>query len=115
MWHKKFWPQSAGWIIPLLYASIALAAGLTLPRMESRWLPRVVAGLSVSTATAIYSAVASGMITLTGIVFSLTFVIVQFSATVYSPRLVLWMARDRVMAHAFGLFTATFLYAIAAL
>jgi len=55
------------------------------------------------------------MIALTGIVFSLTFVMVQFSATAFSPRLVLWVARDRVMSHALGTFTATFLYAIAAL
>jgi uncharacterized membrane protein len=40
---------------------------------------------------------------------------VQFSATAYSPRLVLWFARDPLLAHAFGTFTATFLYAIAAL
>jgi uncharacterized membrane protein len=55
------------------------------------------------------------MISLTGIVFSLTFVMVQFSATAYSPRLVLWIARDPVMSHSLGIFTATFLYAIAAL
>jgi uncharacterized membrane protein len=55
------------------------------------------------------------MIALTGIVFSLTFVMVQFSATAYSPRLVLWIARDPVMSHALGVFTATFLYGIAAL
>jgi len=40
---------------------------------------------------------------------------VQFSATAYSPRLVLWFTRDPLLAHAFGTFTATFLYAIAAL
>ena len=40
---------------------------------------------------------------------------VQFSATAYSPRLVLWVARDRVISHALGVFTATFLYALAAL
>jgi uncharacterized membrane protein len=40
---------------------------------------------------------------------------VQFSATAYSPRLVLWIARDPVMSHSLGVFTATFLYAIAAL
>jgi uncharacterized membrane protein len=55
------------------------------------------------------------MIALTGIVFSLTFVVVQFSATAYSPRLAFWIARDQFMAHAFGVFTATFIYAIAAL
>jgi uncharacterized membrane protein len=55
------------------------------------------------------------MMALTGIVFSLTFVMVQFSATAYSPRLVLLIARDPVMSHAVGIFTATFLYAVAAL
>ena len=64
---------------------------------------------------AMYSAIASGMIALTGIVFSLAFVMVQFSSTAYSPRLVLWIARDPFMKHALGIFTATFLYAIAAL
>ena len=52
---------------------------------------------------------------LTGIVFSLTFLMVQFSATAYSPRLVMWIARDPVLSHALGVFSATFLYAIAAL
>jgi uncharacterized membrane protein len=70
---------------------------------------------SVNSAIAIYSSIASGMMALTGIVFSLTFVMVQFSATAYSPRLVLWIARDPVLSHALGTFSATFLYAIAAL
>jgi uncharacterized membrane protein len=52
------------------------------------------------------------MIALTGIVFSLAFVMVQFSATAYSPRLVLWIARDPVVSHALGIFSATFLYAL---
>jgi uncharacterized membrane protein len=71
--------------------------------------------MSVGAAIGIYSAIASGMIALTGIVFSLAFVMVQFSATAYSPRLVLWIARDPVMSHALGIFTATFLYSLTAL
>lgn len=71
--------------------------------------------MSVGAAIGIYSAIASGMITLTGIVFSLAFVMVQFSATAYSPRLVLWIARDPVTSHAAGISTATFLYALTAL
>jgi uncharacterized membrane protein len=98
-----------------LYAGTAIVAGLTFPRIENRIFPGLVSAVSVPTATAIYGAIASGMIALTGIVFSLTFVMVQFSATAYSPRLVLWIARDPVMSHALGTFTATFLYAIAAL
>ena len=71
--------------------------------------------MSVAVAITLYSSVASGMLALTGIVFSLTFVMVQFSATAYSPRLVMWVARDPVISHALGVFTATFLYALAAL
>src|SRR5262249_3890575 len=103
------------WTVTAVYAGAAIAAGVLLPRLESRLLPRLLSPVSVSAAIAIYSSVASGMIALTGVVFSLTFVMVQFSATAYSPRLVLWFARDPLIAHAFGTFTATFLYAIAAL
>ena len=103
------------WIVPSLYALAALAAGVLLPRIEHALWPEAGSGISISSAMAIYSAVASGALALTAIVFSLTFVMMQFSATAYSPRLVLWLARDALMSHALGTFTATFMYALAAL
>jgi uncharacterized membrane protein len=103
------------WLIPGAYTAIAVVLSFVLPRIEDRIFPHLASPLSISAATAIYSAVASGMIALTGIVFSLTFVMVQFSASAYSPRLVLWLARDPLLAHALGVFIATFVYAIAAL
>ncbi|MCM3872028.1 MAG: DUF2254 domain-containing protein [Pyrinomonadaceae bacterium] len=112
---RSYTRQLSAWGIPALYAGVAIAAGMTFPRIESRLFPDLVAPMSISSARAIYTAIASGMITLTGIVFSLTFVMVQFSATAYSPRLVLLIARDPVMSHALGMFTGNFLYAIAAL
>lgn len=115
MFHKKYALQLSNWSTPALYAAFAVAAGLTVPRLESRLLPQLVSPLSISSALAIYSSIATGMLALTGIVFSLTFVMVQFSATAYSPRLVLWIARDSVISHALGIFTATFLYGVAAL
>jgi uncharacterized membrane protein len=102
------------WWIPALYTAAALAAGLTLPALEMRVFPRLVSPVTVPEATAIYSAIASGTIALTGIVFSLVFVMVQFGATAYSPRLVPMIARDELIPHALGVFAATFLYAIAA-
>jgi uncharacterized membrane protein len=48
-------------------------------------------------------------------VFSLVFVMAQFSAVAHSPRLVLWIARDRVIWHSLGVFTATFIYSMAAI
>ena len=103
------------WLVPMLYAMTAIAAGVLFPRLEGRLLPHLAATLSVNSAIALYSSIASGMMALTGIVFSLTFLMVQFSATAYSPRLVLWIARDPVLSHSLGVFSATFLYAIAAL
>jgi uncharacterized membrane protein len=103
------------WFIPLLYVAGALLVSFTVPRLANNLLPGFVSTVSVNAAIGFYSAIASGMIALTGIVFSLTFVMVQFSATAYSPRLVLWISRDPVISHAIGVFTATFLYALSAL
>ena len=108
-------PKAPTWFIPFAYAFSAILLGFTLPRVEARFLPDWNAGLSPNAAMVLYSSVAQGMMTLTGIVFSLAFVMVQFSATAYSPRLVLWMSRDPLISHALGVFSATFLYALAAL
>jgi len=103
------------WFVPLAYAIAALLFGFSVPRLVVSELPDWVSTISVNAAIGFYSSVASGMIALTGIVFSLTFVMVQFSATAYSPRLVLWISRDPVISHSVGVFTATFLYALVAL
>lgn len=102
-----------GWIVPLTYMASAIAIGLVFPRVEHYLWPDLVSTISPAAAMTACSAIASGMIALTAIVFSLAFVMVQFSATAYSPRLVLWMARDPVLSHSMGLFSATFLYALA--
>jgi uncharacterized membrane protein len=103
------------WSIPLLYIGITVVGALGLPRLEHAYLASFSHSLSVASALAVLSAVASGMIALTGVVFALAFVMVQFSAVAYSPRLVAWFARDPMLFHSLGLFTATFLYALAAL
>jgi uncharacterized membrane protein len=100
--------------IPLLYAFTALLSGLALPRLERSFLPGLTVGIDPGAALAILTGIASGMMGLTAIVFSIAFVMVQFSATAYSPRLVLWLARSAVINHSIGLFTATFVYALAA-
>lgn len=112
---RRRWFKHSGWTIPLGYSAATVAVALVFPRLEHHFLPGLVSNLSPQAAISVASSIASGMIALTGIVFSLTFVMVQFSATAYSPRLVLWVARDPVMSHALGVFNATFLYALAML
>lgn len=102
------------WLIPSLYAAASIVAGLLVPRLEARFLASGL-DLSTSSAQAYLSAVASGMMALTGIVFSIAFVLVQFNAVVYSPRLVVWFARDRLLFHSLGMFVATFMYSLATL
>ena len=99
----------------MLYAAGSMLAGVLLPRLERAYLPSYTLNVSVSSAQAYFSTAASGMMALTGIVFSIAFVMVQFSAIAYSPRLVLWFARDHTLFHSLGLFVATFTYALYAL
>ncbi len=112
---RPHWLKPSGWTIALVYAAAALGVGMVLPRLEHHFMPGLVSTMSPPAAMAICSAIASGMIALTGIVFSLAFVMVQFSASAYSPRLVLWVARNPVMSHALGVFSATFLYSLTVL
>src|SRR5262245_17262439 len=107
--------RGAAWIIPAAYAVAAIAIGMGLPRLEQRLSFDLISGISSASAIAIYSSVAAGTMTLSAIVFSLTFVMVQFGATVYSPRLVLGLAGNRLISHALGVFTRTYLYAICAI
>jgi uncharacterized membrane protein len=100
---------------PLLYAVGAIVLAMTVPRLEARYLPELTSGAGASAALAVLSAIASGMMPLTGLVFSLAFVMVQFSATAYSPRLVSWLAGSAIMNHSLGIFTGTFIYALGAL
>jgi uncharacterized membrane protein len=100
------------WMVILSYVLGTMILGAVLPRLEALYLPELNLGLSVSSALTVCGAIASGMLALTGIVFSLSFVMVQFSSAAYSPRLVQWFAKDPVVTHATGIFTATFLYAI---
>ena len=107
--------RGAAWIIPAAYAVAAMVIGTVLPRFEHRFSLDVISGINSASAIAIYSAVATGTMTLSAIVFSLTFVMVQFSATAYSPRLVLWLAEDPLISHALGIFTGAYLYSISAI
>jgi uncharacterized membrane protein len=103
------------WLIPMSYAVISIACGVGLPRLEHAYFASYTLNLSVASVQAYLSAVASGMMVLTGIVFSIAFVVVQFSAIAYSPRLVLWFARDPLLFHSLGVFVATFMYSLSTL
>ena len=100
------------YLIPMVYVTVALIAGFTLPRFELAYFPSYLNDVSVNSALATLGAIASGTMALTAIIFSIAYVTVQFSAIAYSPRLALWFANDPRMFHALGIFMATFVYTL---
>jgi uncharacterized membrane protein len=103
------------WLIPMVYTVASVGAGLVMPRLEHTYFPEYTHGMSVSAAIAFFSAVSSGMLALTAIVFAIAFVVVQFSAVAYSPRLVVEFSSSPTMFHSLGVFFATFAYSLVAL
>jgi uncharacterized membrane protein len=103
------------WLIPVSYVAISSICAFVLPRLENVFLGRFRLNISVASAHAVLSATASGMMALTAIVFAVAFVLVQFGASAYSPRVVLWLTRDRTLFHTLGIFIATFIYSLWAL
>ena len=86
------------WLIPLIYIIASVACGLILPRIEQAYFASCTFGLSVASAQVYLSAAASGTMALTGIVFAMAFVMVQFSAIAYSRKRAdrhLWIMRRR--------------------
>jgi uncharacterized membrane protein len=104
------------WIIPMIYVTAAFAFGQVLPRFEVAYFDQdLILGISVSSAQGCLSAAASGMMALTAVVFALAFIMVQFSAVAYSPRLVRMFIGDKTLYHSIGLFSFTFIFAFFAL
>jgi uncharacterized membrane protein len=107
------WLREHGWVVPGAYVLLAIAFGLILPRID-----RANPGLHFLGALAaetLLAAIASGMIAFTGIVFSISLIVSQFWSTAYSMRLMQWLRNTPLTGHAFGVFSATFIYALVAL
>jgi uncharacterized membrane protein len=71
------------WLIPAGYVVATVAAGEILPRLEHTYWGALSSGMRSESALAFFSSVSSGMMALTGIVFAIAFVMVQFSASAY--------------------------------
>jgi uncharacterized membrane protein len=103
------------WLILLPYLLFGIVAGVVFPRIEDAYFPGFGHVVSVGSAQAYLSAVASGMITLTSVVFSVMFVMLQMITSAYSKRLVMVIAAHPLGLHALGVFSATFLSALGTL
>ena len=102
------------WAIPTLSVTIAVLLSLALVRVD-RHLARSRAftfGAGPEGAREVLSAITTAMITFTGLVFSITIVVLQLTSSQFSPRVLRTFLRDRLTQAALGVFVATFVYAV---
>ncbi len=107
------------WALPLLCALLALGLGLGLTRLDdaldtSLELPFLFGG-GPEGARALLGAIITSMISFTGLVFSITIVVLSLTSSQFSPRVLRTFLRDRFNQLALGVFVATFVYALAVL
>jgi uncharacterized membrane protein len=101
--------------IPCTYLLGGIVLGILAPTVDSSLNSSVAPGVGVAAARDILTSTATGMIAFTGLVVSSVLVTVQFAAGQYSPRLVLWFRRDRLVKNAIGSFLAAPVFALVAL
>lgn len=107
------------WAVPLLFAVGAgiLALGVTAiddSLDTSLRLPFLFAG-GPEGARALLAAIITSMISFTGLVFSITIVVLQLTSSQFSPRVLRSFLEDRFNQVALGVFVATFVYALVVL
>jgi uncharacterized membrane protein len=109
------------WLIPgvglllavLLGVAAVEAEGLVHADLAGRW-PRLF-GAGAEGARGTLSAIASSMITVAGVVFSVTIVALSLAANAYSPRVLRTFMHDRTTQAAFGVFVGIFAYCLVVL
>lgn len=117
---RSLWLRLSGslWFLPsLIVLSSMLAAGLLTEtdgrfglELASRW-PRLF-GASADASRAILAAIATSMITVAGVVFSITIVALSLTSTQYSPRVLRNFMRDRPTQVVLGVFMGIFTYCL---
>jgi uncharacterized membrane protein len=115
LFRLRIWLSSAMWA-PVLAANVlAVALAIGLPILDEHLGDTESLPIALSAVQAIFGALAGGMITFTGIVFSAVFVAAQIQTSSYSPRLAARLRRDPVILAGLALPTATATYSLFAL
>ncbi len=112
LFRLRIWLSSAMWVPVLAANVVAVALGVGLPILDEHLGDQNALPLAGSSVQAMFGALAGGMITFTGIVFSAVFVAAQIQTSSYSPRLAARLRRDPVVIAGLALPTATAIYSL---
>jgi uncharacterized membrane protein len=116
----KYWDRlrSSFWFIPALLAAAAIVLALASVEFDrtvaDRWLGRLgwVYSGGAEGAAAVLETIAGSMMTIAGVVFSMTLVALTLASSQFGPRLLRNFMRDTSNQVVLGTFVATFLYAL---
>ncbi len=114
---RRAWSRlvSGYWFIPGGVVVGASAVALGLLELDARLVAdsrNIGFTGGPESARALLSSIASSMLTLTALVFSVTIVVLQLASGQFSPRVLRTFLRDRRSQTTLGVFLATFLYAL---
>ena len=107
--------RSSLWLIPSLCVASAVVLALGLIELDRRVRVPLAFEGGPESAQTFLSTISSSMITFTGLVFTITIVVLQLASQQFSPRVLRTFLRDRHSQFALGVFTATFAYALVVL
>ena len=111
-WEIREYVRNSIWIVPAILATTAVALGIILPEVDQDTEISIGIGFGSDAARGVLGALAGGMITFTGFVFSILLLAVQFGSSQFSPRMLRRFLRDPTTKIAFGVFVATFIYSL---
>ncbi|HSN73189.1 MAG TPA: DUF2254 domain-containing protein, partial [Steroidobacteraceae bacterium] len=117
---SKYWEhiRSSFWFVPSLMAVGAMALAFAMVTLDqiagASWLAKAgwVDTGGAEGASAVLQTIAGSMITIAGVVFSLTLVALSIASSQFGPRLLYNFMRDRTNQVVLGTFIATFLYCL---
>ncbi len=111
-WRVYEYVRNSIWIVPAIFAALAIALGILLPEVDERVSTTIGISFGSGAAEGILGSLAGGMITFTGFVFSILLLAVQFGSSQFSPRMLRRFLRDPSTKISLGVFMATFIYAL---
>lgn len=110
--------RSTFWLVPTVCVTAAIGLAVGLVALDES-LPATHAAVvfpgDAQGARGFLSSIIQAMISFTGLVFSITIVVLQLSSSQFSPRVLRMFLGDRTIQFALGVFVATFVYAMVVL
>lgn len=100
------------WLLPAIYVLIAVCLAVCLPILNVTTHSPLLFPGGPEAARSFLSSITTSMISVTGVVFSITIVALQLAAGQFSSRVMRDFLRDRTTQHTFGVFVGTFTYAM---